>query len=318
MSIDVDGRKKRLPPRLFARTGDILSGLDDGQEAGRVEVETRFSLGSPTQEIWVGWLISLRRGDNRGWRLARSGYARSWLSCLHHDVHAVEQARCAPKVSLLSSHTSGSQRISGYDAHPRSSVSVCRFLHTSYHKKRVTESSAKASSELKQCAAAWSPSWLRVALQLACFMQVESRHETKQCQCRWQRLPLQYRCKFRFHICSVMDKSWVYADLFTAPRPILELFEFMPGLPAVLGRTGGCSLSNGFSCQSCRRHRAFRSRPYFYQNPTPPALTDQRLAVSSGTTVGSLVPQARASTNVLKRAPGLEMQLGDPGPPKDL
>jgi hypothetical protein len=42
-----------------------LAGAD-GQEAGRVEASARFSLGGPTQEIWVGWLISERTGGDRG------------------------------------------------------------------------------------------------------------------------------------------------------------------------------------------------------------------------------------------------------------
>ena len=46
--------------------GRWLMGQGGSQEAGRVEVGARFSLGSPAQEIWVGWLISESAGEDRG------------------------------------------------------------------------------------------------------------------------------------------------------------------------------------------------------------------------------------------------------------
>jgi hypothetical protein len=50
------------PPDLQAAS---LAGAD-GQEAGRVKVSARFSLGGPTQEIWVGLVDFERTGDDQG------------------------------------------------------------------------------------------------------------------------------------------------------------------------------------------------------------------------------------------------------------
>lgn len=75
-----------------------LAGAD-GQETGRVEVRARFSLGGPTQEIWVGWLISERTGDSRGRGLwqdrPRAGCSVSpgpWM-CRRWSRHARLEAR---------------------------------------------------------------------------------------------------------------------------------------------------------------------------------------------------------------------------------
>lgn len=92
-------------------------------------------------------MISEAAGNNRGWTgplLTAGGL------CLAYDVHAMGQTRAAPKISLLSSHTSRSGRRSGETGMALSLHHLSQTAGFSYkasNEKSISKSSTEPGSE---------------------------------------------------------------------------------------------------------------------------------------------------------------------------